>query len=152
MRREHFLLLAAGALLAAASRPAPAKDLAEPVNKDRQGVALSGYDPVAYFRETRPVKGSEKFTHSYMGATWRFASAENRDLFAAIPENYAPQFGGFCSWAVSHNYTAEIDPEAWKIVEGKLYLNYNKKVQKMWEEDLYKYIGDGNRNWPGLHR
>ena len=88
----------------------------------------------------------------WASATWWFANAADRDLFVASPEKYAPQFGGYCSWAVSNNYTAEIDPEAWKIVDGKLYLNYNKKAQKMWEEELYQRIEAGNRNWPSLHK
>jgi YHS domain-containing protein len=123
----------------------------EPFNKSK-GVALKGHDPVSYFKENRPVKGSPEITHAWMGATWQFASVENRDAFRANPEQYAPQFGGYCSWAVSNNYTADIDPEAWKIVDGKLYLNYNKSVRKKWEEDLHKRIEDGHRNWPNLHR
>jgi hypothetical protein len=87
-----------------------------------------------------------------MGATWRFASAEHRDMFAASPEQYAPRYGGYCSYAVSQGHTASIDPEAWKIVDGKLYLNYSKGVQKMWEKDQAGYIGKADANWPGLHR
>ena len=98
------------------------------VNKDKKGLALKGYDVVAYFTEQRPVPGSEAFTHQWMGATWRFSSAQNRDQFAAEPERFAPQFGGYCAWAVSNNYTAPVDVTAWKIVDGKLYLNYNRKV------------------------
>ena len=86
-----------------------------------------------------------------MGATWYFACAENRDRFAADPERYAPQYGGYCAWAVAHGYTAKIDPEAWKIVDGKLYLNYSKDVQADWAEDIPGNISKGDANWPKIH-
>ena len=89
------------------------------------GVAIDGTDPVAYFTDGRPAQGSSDFEHEWMGATWRFVSAAHRDLFAADPAKYAPQYGGYCAWAVSQGYTAKIDPAAWKIVDGKLYLNYS---------------------------
>jgi YHS domain-containing protein len=77
------------------------------------GVAIEGTDPVAYFEDGEPALGSSEFEHEWLGATWRFASAENRDRFAAEPEKYAPQYGGYCAWAVSQGYTAKIDPAAW---------------------------------------
>lgn len=122
----------------------------DPVNKSFTGTALKGYDAVAYFKEGRPVKGESKFRHDWMGAKWYFASAENRDLFASDPQKYAPQFGGYCAWAVSRGYTASIDPEAWKIVDGKLYLNYSRDVQKMWEADIAGNIRLASENWPRL--
>ncbi len=85
-----------------------------------------------------------------MGAEWLFSSQENLDAFLQDPKKYAPQFGGYCSWAVGHNYTAKADPEPWKIVDGKLYLNYNKDVQKRWLEDMSTYIKDGVVNYPAL--
>lgn len=112
------------------------------------GVAIEGTDPVAYFTEERPVEGSSEFEHEWMGATWRFASAENRERFAADPERFAPQYGGYCAWAVSQGYTASIDPEAWRIVGGKLYLNYSKDVQRQWEQDIPGNIAKGDDNWP----
>ena len=93
-----------------------------PVNTS-WGVALKGHDAVAYFTESKPIKGSGKHEFEWMGARWRFSSAENRDLFAKNPENFAPQYGGYCAYAVSQGITADIDPEAWKIVDGRLYLN-----------------------------
>lgn len=129
-----------------------AADKVAPINADNRGVALGGYDAVAYFLNKQPMKGTETFTHSWMGATWRFASAEHRDRFAAEPLSYAPQFGGYCAWAVSNNYTAPVDPLAWKIVDGKLYLNYNRDVQTKWQQDLAERIRAGERNWPRLHR
>lgn len=121
----------------------------KPVNTTLFGVAIKGYDPVAYFTDGKPAKGDAKFSHEWNGATWHFASAEHRDLFKASPDKYAPQFGGYCAWAVSQNYTANSDPEnAWKIVNGKLYLNYNRDVQKKWEDDVPGNIAKGETNWP----
>jgi YHS domain-containing protein len=115
-------------------------------------VAIKGYDPVAYFEQSRPVMGSAQFTYSYMGATWWFANAADRDQFAQAPQKYAPQFGGYCAYAVSENHTANIDPDAWTIVDGKLYLNYSKGVQKKWAEDQSRRIDVGDKNWPSLHK
>jgi YHS domain-containing protein len=122
------------------------------VNKNRSGLALKGHDPVAYFEQGQPAKGSSALSFEWMGATWRFASPANRNLFQKDPHKYAPQFGGYCAWAVGHGYPADIDPEAWKIVDGKLYLNYSKSVQKMWEPEHRRWIDAGNANWPKLHK
>lgn len=132
------------ALLAAA----PA--LAEPeINKSFfGGVAIKGADAVAYFNQAGAVKGSPKFTHRWKDAEWRFATAANRDAFAADPERYAPRFGGYCAWAVSHGYTADVDPEAWTIYRGRLYLNYSKDVRAMWRQDIAGNIAKGETNWP----
>jgi YHS domain-containing protein len=111
-------------------------------------VAVSGYDPVAYFTENKPVKGDPKFSFDYMGAKWQFSSAENRDKFAAAPQSFAPQYGGYCAWAVSQGYTASGDPMFWKIVQGKLYLNFDAAVQKKWETDIPGFIQKANTNWP----
>ncbi|MBI1760978.1 MAG: YHS domain protein [Acidobacteria bacterium] len=124
----------------------------DPVNKNVFGTALKGYDTVAYFKEGRAVKGKDEFRHDWMGAKWYFADTANRDEFVKNPEQYAPQYGGYCAWAVGHGYTANIDPEAWKIVAGKLYLNYDKNVQKMWEQDIPGWIEKANGNWPKLKK
>lgn len=113
-------------------------------------VAVSGYDTVAYFTDGKPVKGDKKFTYSWNGADWQFASAEHRDLFAANPEKYAPQYGGYCAYAVSQNYTASADPTSWRIYEGKLYLNYNADVQKRWEGDIKGFVADADKHWPSV--
>ncbi len=113
-------------------------------------VAIEGTDPVAYFKEGRVREGSKQFSHKWKGANWRFSNAANRDAFAASPEEYAPQFGGYCAWAVSQGYTAKIDPEAWKIVGGKLYLNYSKGVQAKWAQDIPGNIAKGEKNWPAV--
>lgn len=113
-------------------------------------VAIEGYDPVAYFTEGKPVEGRGAHEFEWKGANWRFASAANRERFAESPEMYAPQYGGYCAWAVSQGYTARIDPAAWRVVDGKLYLNYSKGVQRQWSEDIPGNIAKGNRNWPGI--
>lgn len=112
--------------------------------------AVRGYDVVAYFTESRPVEGKRDFSHKWNGTEWRFSSAKNRDLFAANPEKFAPQYGGWCAWAVSQGYTASIDPQAWRIVDGKLYLNYSKSVQQQWAQNVPGNITKGDRNWPGI--
>ncbi|MEM9807393.1 MAG: YHS domain-containing (seleno)protein [Cyanobacteria bacterium P01_D01_bin.56] len=134
------------------SATAPATEQAAPayaVFAD-DGVAILGADPVAYFTAGEYTPGSEEFTHEWEGATWQFASAENRDLFAANPEEYAPQYGGFCAYAVSQGNTAPIEPTAWEIVDGKLYLNFNDKIQKRWSKDIPGYIAQADQNWPGV--
>lgn len=112
------------------------------------GTAIDGTDPISYFDEGRPIEGKSEFSHEWNGATWYFTSAENRDRFIATPQKYAPQYGGYCAWAVSQGYTASTDPEAWKIVDGKLYLNYSKSVQTTWEKDVPGNISSANANWP----
>jgi YHS domain-containing protein len=125
---------------------------AQKVNTSFTGLAIDGYDPVAYFTQNKPVKGTREFTFEFEGATYRFASAEHREQFAKDPAKYAPQYGAFCAWAVSRGYTADTDPQAWRIVDGKLYLNYNTSVQKQWEQDIPGNISKANANWPGLSR
>ena len=115
-----------------------------------KGVAVGGYDPVAYFTSGQPVRGDKAITLQHDGATWRFASAANRDAFKADPVKYAPAYGGHCAWAVSQGYTAKGDPNAWKIVKGRLYLNYNKSVQKTWEKNIPSNISKADKNWPKL--
>lgn len=120
-----------------------------PVYSDRDG-AIRGYDAVAYFTQGQPMKGSREFTHQWNGATWRFASAENRDRFAAAPEKYAPQYGGYCAYGVASGYAVKIEPDAWSVVDGKLYLNYDRSVQAQWKADVPGYIRKADANWPGV--
>ncbi len=117
------------------------------------GVAIGGADPVAYFSaadEGDFVAGSAEYAYEWQGATWQFANAENRDAFAANPEQYAPQYGGHCAWAAAQDAIAAIDPSAWKVVDGKLYLNLNKKIQARWEKDVPGNIAKADTNWPEL--
>ncbi len=114
------------------------------------GIAIKGADPVAYFAEGTPRIGDGSFSHDWNGATWLFANAENRDAFAAEPERYAPRYGGYCAYAVGNGYTAKIEPDAWSIVDGKLYLNYNRAVRALWSVRRSHYIEEADRNWPRL--
>lgn len=114
------------------------------------GIAVDGSDVVAYFTAGRPVAGDEAITHDFMGVTWRFSSTENRDLFAADPKAYAPQYGGYCAYAVSQGYTASTVPEAWSIVDGKLYLNFSTGVRRRWERDIPGHIMAADANWPSV--
>jgi len=113
-------------------------------------LAIEGYDPVACFTENRAVAGKSQFEYKWMDANWRFSSAENRDSFKSDPEKYAPAYGGYCAYAVSQNDTAGIEPEQFTLHEGKLYLNYNKRINKKWLADRDAYIIDADRYWPGL--
>lgn len=145
MKPFHLLAIAALSLFNPAARAE------KPINTTLFGVAIKGFDPVAYFVEGKPRQGASNFTVEWQGAIWRFANAQHRDAFKATPEQFAPQFGGYCAWAVSQNYTASTDPEnAWKIVNGKLYLNYNREIQKKWELDVPGNIAKAEANWPKL--
>jgi len=137
-----FMILVA-AMTAACSRTTEAIAL----NADEAGNALKGYDAVAYFAVNNAVKGDAKYAYVWNGAKWLFSSEENMNRFKADPEAYAPQFGGYCAYAVSEGYTADGDPEAWKVVEGKLFLNYNREVQKTWERNEAERIENGKKNW-----
>ncbi len=138
------------ALTGAGFAAAPAAFAAKPAIYTNFGsdIALAGYDAVAYFQKGAPVEGSKSFETDYMGARWRFASAENLAAFKANPTKFAPQYGGYCAWAVSQGNTAKGDPKYWKIVDGKLYLNYNADIQKKWEKDVPGFIAKANTNWP----
>jgi YHS domain-containing protein len=137
-----LLILASGAVAGASIQKAP-------INTSGGEVALKGYDVISYLTGT-PAKGSPEFTHRWDGATWQFSSAKNRDRFARAPEKYAPQFGGYCAWAVSRGYTADVDPEAFRVVDGRLYLIYSKSVQLRWEQDVEGNIAKASANWPAV--
>ena len=147
MKRRLFLssLAATPALFAASSAFAMKPEIFA-----SRGIAIRGYDPVAYFKQRRAVRGHSDFETDYKGATFRFATAENRNDFIATPEKYAPQYGGYCAWAVSHGYTASITPEAWTIEGDKLYLNYSLRVRAQWEADKQTRIRLADENWPAV--
>ena len=115
-----------------------------------KGVALDGQDVVAYFTQSKLVMGVSQFKHNRGGTTWIFASAANRDMFANNPEKYAPQYGGYCAQATSEGNLVVTQPDAWKIVNGKLYLNYDKTVQAQWMGDIPGHIASANKNWPAI--
>ena len=113
-------------------------------------LALSGYDTVAYFREGKPVKGRDDFTTKYKGAVWQFKDQSNLDAFLLAPESYAPQYGGYCAWAVAQGDTAKGDPLQWNITDGKLYLNYNEEIRVKWLKDKDALIDTADQNWPNV--
>jgi YHS domain-containing protein len=131
----------AAAPQASAEKPAIYKGLLDEA-------AIGGHDAVAYFTAGKPVEGVKAHSTTWKGATWRFATAENLAAFKSNPDKYAPQYGGYCAWAVSQGYTAKGDPKVWKIVNGKLYLNYNPDIQAKWEKDVPGLIAKGDGNWP----
>ncbi|MDA3950069.1 MAG: YHS domain-containing (seleno)protein [Spirochaeta sp.] len=120
-----------------------------PVNTT-DGIAIEGYDPVAYHTMDAPVEGSATFTTDWDGATWYFVSAEHRDLFTDDPERYAPHYGGYCAQAAAQDQVAPGDPELWTIEGGRLFLNYNARYQRQFRSDLPENIAAADRNWPGL--
>lgn len=145
MPSRFALLLSALALLA----PAAAVQAADEIFVTAEG-AIRGYDAVAYHRDSRPVLGQAKFVHDWKGAQWHFASAENRDRFAADPERYAPAFGGYCAYGTSQGYKVSTQPEAFAVIDGRLYLNYNLPVQVTWNKDRAGYIAKAKSNWQTL--
>lgn len=113
-------------------------------------VAIKGYDTVAYFKEGKAIKGSPSFTFRWRNMTWHFASRENRNLFAAAPMKYAPQYNGYCAWAMTEARKAHTDPEVWKIVDGKLYLNCSPEAFEKWNRDIPGHIKKADENWRKL--
>lgn len=120
----------------------------KPVVFSTEKGAIRGYDPVAYFKEGKPVIGAAEFAYSYRETTWYFSSLQNLELFKKSPEKYVPQFGGYCAFGMSRGYKAETQPDAWTIVDDKLYLNYNVGVRTDWSKKQAEYIVKANTNWP----
>ena len=148
LSRRTFLIAAAAAPVAGAmAKPALADT---PEIYAPKGIALKGYDPVAYFKEATDVKGDPAIATSWKGAEWHFASAENLADFAADPDRFAPQYGGWCAYAVANGYTAKTDADAWTIHNGKLYLNFNKSIRRKWLRDVDGFIARGDANWPNV--
>lgn len=114
--------------------------------------ALRGYDTVAYFTQGKPVEGSDDYTYDYMGAEWRFSTAEHLAMFKADPEKYAPQYGGYCAWAMANGDTASAEPDLWTIHEGKLYLNYSRSVNERWKADMLNFIEQADAEWPKFEK
>jgi hypothetical protein len=118
-----------------------------PVNMSTAGLAMRGYDPVAYFVVAKPTPGNAAHTSIHDGAIFRFESAANKSLFDAEPAKYAPQFGGFCAYAVANGYKYDADPTVWAIVDGKLYVNYNTAVSLLWRARRESHIKTGHEQW-----
>lgn len=122
------------------------------VNSTSRGIAMDGFDPVAYFTAGSATKGDQSFRHAYKGRTWLFASAENRDSFAAAPEKYAPQNNGWCAWAVAHGYAAETDfINGWFISDDKLYVTWSAEVKDRFLQDKANLLAQNQANWSTVH-
>jgi YHS domain-containing protein len=119
---------------------------------EKDGVAVRGHDPVAYFKDGKPARGSAEHRFVHKGSTFHFASKANRDAFAAEPERYAPQYGGFCAFGMASGYKAAIDPAAFTVREGKLYLNYSRDVQRQWSADIPGHLARADRHWPAVSK
>ncbi len=119
---------------------------------ERDGVAIHGYDPIAYFAEMKPVKGTPEFHAEYQGSIFYFSTAANRDTFAANPDKFAPQYGGYCAFGTAKGYKAVIDPAAFTVVDNKLYLNYSETVRSKWNSDIPGYIRKADENWPDVRK
>ena len=148
MRLLKPALAAFGLALAFTAAPALAAPKPEIYTAKDSNLAAEGYDVVAYFTEGKPVKGSAEFSIEYKKATWLFTSKDHLDKFKEKPEAYAPQYGGYCAYGVSADHAVRGDPKQWKIVDGKLYLNYNAGVQKKWLKNIPGYNTKADANWP----
>ncbi len=146
------ILIAAAALAAPIAAVAPAQaDGGIFVGVNQGNIAVGGFDTVSYFQGSGvPVKGDARYTVQYMDAEWRFASQANADAFKENPSAYAPQYGGHCAWAMSRGSLAPGDPQVYKLVDGKLYLNVNKQVQSMWLKDIPGFIAKANVAWKSV--
>ena len=150
-RRETafaVLIVVLGLFVAIAGSAAAGTDSPVPAVNADQGIGLKGYDPVAYFINGAPTKGSEQYSLAWKGVTYRFASAGNLEKFKADPEKYLPQYGGYCAYAMSLDRIADIDPSRWAIVNGKLYLNNGFVAEKLWSLNKNGNIVSADRNWP----
>ena len=148
--KNLFRLFALVAGLSFLAMPTLVTAASTSMNVDAKGVAIHGYDPVAYFTDGKPVKGSPNFSHKSGDATYHFASAKHRELFAKEPAKYAPQFGGYCAMGTAMGKKFDVDPTAWRIVDGKLYLNLNKDVQEKWLSDVSGHLKKADANWPEI--
>ena len=152
-KRRTMLLAAATFMVGGATRAAT-----PPINtlknsalfSSRTDTAINGYDTVAYFAQNRAVKGLDSLTHHWMGATWKFSSQAHRDLFKANPAEYAPQYGGYCAYGAAQGYLVKVDPAQFTVREGKLYLNYDAKVQATWSKDILGYTRAADEKFAAL--
>jgi len=121
-----------------------------PTYTDKKGIAIKGYDTVAYFTENRAIKGLEEFSYDWNHGVWLFSNKKNMELFKANPEKFAPQYGGYCAFAAAKGSFAKIDPTQFTVLNNKLYLNYNARIQNKWTKNRDKFIELGDQNWPDL--
>jgi YHS domain-containing protein len=150
-RRETafaVLIVVLGLFVAIAGSAAAGTDSPVPAVNAKDGIGLKGYDPVAYFINGAPTKGSDQYSLAWKGVTYRFASAGNLEKFKADPEKYLPQYGGYCAYAMSLDRIADVDPSRWAIVNGKLYLNNGFVAEKLWSINKNGNIESADHNWP----
>lgn len=152
--RRHFIASAALVAFSALALPQLAQAYHEQspsaLNLDAKGVALKGYDPVSYFSSGGPALGQSAFSEKHEGATYWFANAGNRDVFKANPAKYAPAYGGFCAMGVALEKKLDINPQLWRVVDGKLYLNVHKEAQTRWLEDVKGNLAQAEKIWPRI--
>ena len=151
---KHYAIAAAGAaMLGVIGLPAHAADAGDPgrhVNLKGGGVALHGYDPVAYFDRKAAVKGDPRFSASYQGVRYQFADAADQHKFEGAPAHYVPVYGGFCAYGVAQGFKVDVDPEAFTVVDDRLYLNVSKAIRAKWVKDTSGYIRKADTNWPAV--
>ncbi len=140
------------ALLSPVTVAAPAFADSAPIYTPlRNSIAVGGYDTVSYF-SGKPMKGDKRYMTNHLGVTWRFSSRANLDLFKANPEAFIPQYGGYCAWALAHGKLAKASPKQWLVEDGKLYLNFNARIQTQWLADKDEFIAEADKRWPNILR
>lgn len=151
MRLFKTIALAA-ALLSPAALAVPAFADSAPIYTPlRNQIAVGGYDTISYF-SGKPMKGDKRYKTDYLGASWRFSTQANLDLFRANPEAFIPQYGGYCAWALAHGKLAKASPKSWLVEDGKLYLNFNARVQTQWLANKNDFIEQADKRWPDILR
>ncbi|MEL7229710.1 MAG: YHS domain-containing (seleno)protein [Pseudomonadota bacterium] len=156
LQRRAFLTLAATAFVAGSAYTLWPSGLSAANQKiftgSTPGVAINGYDTVAYHTQGKPVQGKAEHAYRWGGFVWHFASAENVEKFSANPAKYAPQYGGYCAYAAAKGYVAKTEPDAFSLVNGKLYLNYDLNVKKLWDGNKTAFIQDADKKWPEVSK
>jgi len=142
---KHFFYTSVLVLLTTITASAQKSEIFAPAGK-----AIKGYDPVAFFREAKPVMGQDSLSYNWHDATWLFSTRKNMEDFKSNPEKYAPQYGGYCAYGTSQGHKAPTETDTWKVVDDKLYFNYNKKVQEIWLKDQKALIIKADQQWPGI--
>ncbi len=149
MLSRRLFLSSAMSISTALTLAIPAK-AASPETFSRRGIAINGYDPVAYFTVSEPTRGDPELTVDWLGVSWQFSTLENKKIFLSNPEGYAPQYGGYCAYAAAHNEVASTTAKAWTVYQDKLYLNYSLDVRDLWQRDIPGHIIRANANWPAI--
>jgi hypothetical protein len=150
--RAQMLALAFSLIITGLTALPPDAEAETFYNVDRKAIAIKGYDAVAYFTVSKPVKGKKDIKATWQGATWLFTRVENRDTFLKNPEKYAPRYGGYCAYGVAEGGLFNIAPDAWTVYEGSLYLNQSKRVRELWLQDVPGHIRKADVLWPKIRK